>query len=1389
MPTKALPPVTEPVSITVAPGIVVTTTINALTGQHIIECDLCTRKIRLPKTGHPDNFYRHRNHCPLRNKDATAPKELQIKQYQVPINQSASTSGLSTSEYVRQPSQTPQISQIISSLSHLHTESRPQSPTFPLLSVPMIRRPKLRLCPGIDVEWSAGSIWATYAYHQHEGDSLPWTPVGFDSKNNTIRLRDDHCLGELAEHDVSPCHRCQCLPFSREFKNFEARSKEVEDFTPWHYLTFSQMVDLLKQMSGQLRTLRTELHNARRRNKSSATQISDYKRILMLIASNEVAGLRRLIAASLKRGCSPKSIIVLLERAIRGLYSPHGGFSERDFDLGLISQALGGTKLLHALHHALGLPSESTLRRHHRIPRLLASIAVPSKEEIDHNISAFFDPRVKPFPPKFPNGIPGNVAAFDGIAIESKCRYCPQRRMIMGLCREHCKNIDPTVQNLESIEDIRAALFDETLDEKQKVCFGSDATVVAIAPYARDDHYTPVPVIVSPSDKSEKGPELAKWIRTFIDAWRDHEYGERVSGPIWALASDGDATFRKARQIVCLEKMIEPSSGLGKRLVGLQGLNLYTSREGITGTCDPKHIFKRFATLMRNTMGIIIYGTNITPYHIIKELSKLPDLSLESARELLDPADKQNVPKAVALVQHLSALKKLPAPKDAVVSHRRHILNFLAVLFSSFVNPFIDVELSLTEQVKSLSTFAHLAAALYIKHGTVCMTGALYADCQSVIKNLVFVIAQAQEIDPNIKIHIIHEGSDRLERLFGDCRTQDHGRNFDLLRPNGTYVGSKPEEGDDRSEQDDGDSLDRHIAEALASDTTSTMQSVRIADSVLQTPDSDLQTRDSVAHTISNGPSTEASSSSEEESIANDTYTDAAFQDLPTDMSIEDFMPDTLDDIEKGKPAPNLSHTLTIDGKPVLIDPIVSSLSPKHWKRVTMRTLRAQGRVIEDFSKSKFKDFFDVEDVDDRSLMKAMDLVALLVRSGDEICIAVMEVTAFRFQDGKEKSIRTVAKYTDLSSSTSIRVIGQLVQLSASQSSSDIEGVPTAWEWPRQYIQLDVKAESKLLARSQFSLEVPSALIHPINPRIIMSSNVESPNERLRWTVHTDDLQGILDDAWESLRPDSNDILSNLELLPIIVNPEALPYKDNDGKPWFFVKNLPSHLLPVPKLPGKTKVHCFICGAERALKEMRNHVGRHILWEMRNQTDSNELGNSVGVFPCGFCGLDGCSTQPSQRKKGQGFTIRSNCIYHYEKMNYKSATQSTKSMPCTNVPIHCPLCPLSISGEPRTIWKYSAIMHLLTEHPEPVQDLPGTYKLPLIPPEMLINMFISRMEEERLGIQEKVTRAYREENELPGSDDIAVMIADTESLHSASTAKRGRAETLSVVEPEGKRRR
>ncbi|KIJ92810.1 hypothetical protein K443DRAFT_33511, partial [Laccaria amethystina LaAM-08-1] len=118
---------------------------------------------------------------------------------------------------------------------------------------------------------------------------------------------------------------------------------------------------------------------------------------------------------------------------------------------------------------------------------------------------------------------------------------------------------------------------------------------------------------------------------------------------------------------------------------------------------------------------------------------------------------------------------------------------------------------------------------------------------------------------------------------------------------------------------------------------------------------------------------------------------------------------------------------------------------------------------------------------------------------------------------------------------------------------------------------------------------------------------------------------------------------------------------------------------------------------------------------------------------------------------------------------------------------YCGLCsPLAISGEPRTIWKYNAIFHLLTEH---AQDSVGmdpnrdSQKLPKIPGQMIVDMFISREEEEFLKVNAQLTTEDREKHGIPNSDGVEFPCLTREEL------KRERAQTLSVVESSEKQRK
>ena len=66
---------------------------------------------------------------------------------------------------------------------------------------------------------------------------------------------------------------------------------------------------------------------------------------------------------------------------------------------------------------------------------------------------------------------------FDGLALETKCSYCPERNMVLGICSEHGNRGPLEVTEAEAIDQIiRFALLAPPGD-KSKVSFGNDATV------------------------------------------------------------------------------------------------------------------------------------------------------------------------------------------------------------------------------------------------------------------------------------------------------------------------------------------------------------------------------------------------------------------------------------------------------------------------------------------------------------------------------------------------------------------------------------------------------------------------------------------------------------------------------------------------------------------------------------------------------------------------------------------------------------------------------------------------------------------------------------------------------------------------------------------------
>ena len=491
-----------------------------------------------------------------------------------------------------------------------------------------------------------------------------------------------------------------------------------------------------------------------------------------MLSQNKIPAVSRLLSVALRKGSKAELICDKLQQAISGTYRPQSDWTSREYDIAFLIKALGGPRSLYVLQVAEGYPSLSTLRRQKQIPEITVSAGVPSETEFNCNISAFLGEDLGRQPPCDPRL--GQVIMIDGVALEEVIRFDLGQNCLLGLCREHSQ-IKMTVDDVGDLEAVKQAIG------KGECHRGKDGTVLAIAPITDLTDYFPVPLILSPSCKTETGDQLVQWVGSFIENYREHPDGEARHGPIHTLATDGESSFRKLRATLGLCQPLNRESPIGRLLYELPGLNLYTGSHGLLTTSDPKHIIKRFATLIRSKSGIQISGTTLMPQDARNTLQCYP-MTEKQADALLDPADKQNVPKAVNLVASLAEIEKRQYLKLPSIGARIRRTIFLAKVLSYFLDAFTHVEMSLSEQIRSLSTYAHLITALYQRHRTGFLTSALLADSQAIVKNVIFTVARMQTIDPDAAYYVLLEGTDCLEGVFSHARTHDHARNFNILQ-------------------------------------------------------------------------------------------------------------------------------------------------------------------------------------------------------------------------------------------------------------------------------------------------------------------------------------------------------------------------------------------------------------------------------------------------------------------------------------------------------------------------------------------------------------------------------------------------------------------------------
>lgn len=176
------------------------------------------------------------------------------------------------------------------------------------------------------------------------------------------------------------------------------------------------------------------------------------------------------------------------------------------------------------------------------------------------------------------------------------------------------------------------------------------------------------------------------------------------------------------------------------------------------------------------------------PCFLPRHLAWLPDYTNDpdGVKRLLYPDDAQDVPRAVKLMKAIIAIgdpnfTRQSNPIEAIAY--LDAIQILSKLLKHLLYPFININLSLHQQIKCLSKFSHINFSLYRANRTSALPAQLFFDSQCMVKNVLFSAVRQQVLDDTEHFYVIQVGEDRLETLFGRTRmlgARDSGMNVSL---------------------------------------------------------------------------------------------------------------------------------------------------------------------------------------------------------------------------------------------------------------------------------------------------------------------------------------------------------------------------------------------------------------------------------------------------------------------------------------------------------------------------------------------------------------------------------------------------------------------------------
>ncbi|KAI0798191.1 hypothetical protein C8Q75DRAFT_802082 [Abortiporus biennis] len=501
--------------------------------------------------------------------------------------------------------------------------------------------------------------------------------------------------------------------------------------TRYSLLNHTQLVTLLDDARTEIKRLRLQALNASRRLGTALGKLNSHTQLLMTLAEGNIPHSQQLFAQALKSGVSITAIVERVRDAIGGLYTAQLSDAESDdqiMDLALLVYRLGG----HALEILWNL--EEVLIK----PRLQAGLSEQR----------------------------GISLMMDEVTLEEMVTHFKHVNCIGGTCWLHTERDEVVFRSYETAIELGEAI------RTGRVHMGKEMSVVAVSCFGDGTSGT-YPILAAPMCKQESAVDMKMLMELLVETYQCSRASQLV-GPLWSFATDGDATQRAAGYALFVKTKLTSSSLLYPTLSRMPGLNLYTGNNEVTLDFDYKHIFKRFCTLLRQQAGITLNNGRVVNALMLSYYFM----------HLLQLPETKDVPKALEFIHTISQLCDIdltPYSNNINLLTDLDSIHLLSELLNSLVQPFINPSFNLSDQVTSLSKFAHLSFILFRLYHLHFMSNQLYGDSMTMVKAFMFGVCRQQQTNSQLHLFVGDFGTDYLEKLFGRVRMlggHDSGMNY-----------------------------------------------------------------------------------------------------------------------------------------------------------------------------------------------------------------------------------------------------------------------------------------------------------------------------------------------------------------------------------------------------------------------------------------------------------------------------------------------------------------------------------------------------------------------------------------------------------------------------------